>query len=48
MSMNACNHPTKAYKDDPFGEPYQPTDKEINEHRLYQCHSCKKWYSLIG
>jgi len=44
----SCHHPVKAYKENPFGAPYEPTQEEINEYRLYQCNDCKKWFSLIG
>ena len=41
-----CQHYTKPYQK-PFDmEP--PSKTEIKENRLYQCKSCKKWYSLIG
>lgn len=29
-------------------ENREPTEKEINIHRLWQCPQCKKWISLIG
>ncbi len=44
MSLS-CKHYIKLYRD-VFDK--QPTAKEINLYRLYQCENCKRWFSLIG
>jgi len=43
-----CKHRFESFNYNPFGEDEEPTEKQINEYKLYKCKDCDKWYSLIG